>query len=103
LNRHHLDVAIAGFEERTSCASNTTGNRKYFLNARPHNVILPGPFLDEEALKQAIASFEARAEAAERNGLPKTAKSWRDAVDNLRAGVAMQRIGANVLKAICYQ
>jgi hypothetical protein len=62
-------------------------------------VILPGPFLDEEALKQAIASFEARAEAAERNGLPKTAKSWRDAVDNLRAGVAMQRIGANVLKA----
>lgn len=66
-------------------------------------MILPGPFMAGEELKQAIASLEARANAAERNGLPKTAKSWRDAVDNLRAGVAMQRIGANVLKAICYQ
>jgi hypothetical protein len=47
-------------------------------------VILPGPFMTEEELTQAIASLEARAEAAERNGLPKTAKTWRDAVENLR-------------------
>ena len=47
-------------------------------------VILPGPFLTEDELKQAVASLESRARAAERNGLPKTAKSWRDAVENLR-------------------
>ena len=47
-------------------------------------MILPGPFMTEDALGGAIASLEARAKAAERNGLPKTAKSWRDAVENLR-------------------
>jgi hypothetical protein len=37
-------------------------------------VILPGPFLTEDALKQAIASLQARAELAERNGLPAMAR-----------------------------
>jgi hypothetical protein len=47
-------------------------------------VILPGPFMTEEELTQAVASLEARAEVAERNGLPRTARSWRDAIENMR-------------------
>ena len=47
-------------------------------------MILPGPFMTEAALRQTIASLEARAEAAERNGLPRTARSWRDAIENLQ-------------------
>jgi hypothetical protein len=49
--------------------------------------ILPGPFMTEEELKQAIAALEARAKAAQRNSLPKTAKSWRDAIENMRGRV----------------
>jgi hypothetical protein len=41
--------------------------------------------MTEAELVQAVASLEARAELAERNGLPKTAKSWRDTVENMRA------------------
>jgi len=56
-------------------------------------MILSGPFLTEEELTQAIASLEARAEAAERNGLPKTAKSWRDTVENMRVQGQHERAG----------
>jgi hypothetical protein len=47
-------------------------------------MILSGPFLSEEELARAIASLEARAELAEHNGLPRTARGWREAVENLR-------------------
>ena len=76
-------LAIAGSEARMSSASNTTGNRNHFPNARPRDVILPGPFLTEEGLTRALASLQAKAELAERNGLPRTARSWRDAIKNL--------------------
>jgi hypothetical protein len=58
-------------------ALNTTGDWKRFPSARLPDVILPGPFMTEEALKQAIASLEARAEAAERNGLPDLRRQHR--------------------------
>jgi hypothetical protein len=41
-----------------------------------------GRHLDPE--EQAIANLNARAQMAEKNGLPKTAKSWRDMVKNLQ-------------------
>jgi hypothetical protein len=50
-------------------ASNTTGDWNRFRNVKPCDVILSGPFLTEAELAQAIASLEARAELAERNGL----------------------------------
>jgi hypothetical protein len=53
-------------------------------------VILSGPFLTEAELAQAIASLEARAELAERNGLSRTARSWRDAIKNLAAAEEMR-------------
>jgi hypothetical protein len=84
LSQHHPGVDSVGSNLRISFVWNTTGNQKHFLNAKSHDVILPGPFLTEDALKQAIASLEARAEEAERNCLPKTAKSWRDAIENLQ-------------------
>jgi hypothetical protein len=47
-------------------------------------VILPGPFMTEAELIQAIASLEAKAELAERNGLLRTAQSWRERIENMR-------------------
>ena len=58
-------------------------------------MILPGPFMTEEELKQAVTSLEARAEIAERNGLPKTAKSWRDAIENMRGRVVASMMAAH--------
>jgi hypothetical protein len=70
-------VAIGGSSPTTLSALNTTGDWKRFPSARLPDVILPGPFMTEEALKQAIASLEARAEAAKRNGLPDLRRQHR--------------------------
>jgi hypothetical protein len=43
-----------------------------------------GRRLDPEELRQAIANLDARAQMAEKNGLTKTAKSWRDMVKTLQ-------------------
>jgi hypothetical protein len=48
-------------------------------------VILSGPFMTEAELTKAIASLEIKAALAKCNGLPRTARSWRDAIENLRA------------------
>ena len=45
---------IVGSDPRTSCALNTTGDRKPFPKARLPDVILAGPFMTEAELAQAI-------------------------------------------------
>jgi GH15 family glucan-1,4-alpha-glucosidase len=44
--------------------------------------ILSGHVMTKDEKAQILASLEARAKLAEENGLPKTAKYWREAAEN---------------------
>jgi hypothetical protein len=46
-------------------------------------MILSGRVMGKDETAQILASLEARAELAEENGLPRTAKCWREAATNL--------------------
>ena len=43
--------------------------------------------MSKDELARAVAASEAKAEMAERNGLPKTAKAWLALADTLRTRV----------------
>ena len=49
--------------------------------------------MSKDELARAVAASEAKAEMAERNGLPKTAKAWLALADTLRTSVARTRDG----------
>jgi hypothetical protein len=48
-------------------------------------IITTGRTMTENELAQVIAVLEARAVLSERNGLPRTARSWRTMIENLQS------------------